>query len=390
MEIPGNGFAYLQHLREKTNEERQSFSRFERYLEDKARERGTPIRGQFELTPLCNFDCKMCYAHLAADQLEGHQVMQVSEWKDLMKQAYEMGMYKVTLTGGECLSYPGFKDLYLYLNELGCNVTVLTNGYLLDDEWIEFFTRYKPELIRVTLYGSSEEDYERVTGHRGFARVCRNIDRIKEADIPLTISVTPNRYLGEAVLDTIRVAKSMNKRVLVSAGLFDPKEETGRSGQKDDLDTDEYLEIYRLLETIEGREIVEVDEKDLPPLGGKCAECPGKSAEKGSLEKGLLCGGGRSSFVIDWKGTMLACNRFRVVEGHPREEGFAKAWEKVNHVCANWPRVPECEECAYRWTCTLCAANMLGYAEPGKQPVKMCERVRYLVKNGVWHIPECD
>ena len=214
MEIPGNGFEYLKHLREKTNEERQTFSRFERYLEDKARERGTPIRGQFELTPLCNFDCKMCYAHLAADQLEGHQVMQVSEWKDLMKQAYEMGMYKATLTGGECLSYPGFKDLYLYLNELGCSVTVLTNGYLLDDEWIEFFTRFKPELIRVTLYGSNEEDYERVTGHRGFGRVYHNIDRIKEADIPLTISVTPNRYLGEAVLDTIRVAKSKNKSVL--------------------------------------------------------------------------------------------------------------------------------------------------------------------------------
>ena len=382
MDRPENGFSYLKMLREKTNEEKQSFNRFESYLEDRAREKGTPIRGQFELTPFCNFDCKMCYAHLTADQLHGHKVMSVDQWKDLMKQAYDMGMYKATLTGGECLSYPGFKELYLYLHELGCNVSVLTNGSLLNEEWIDFFVKHRPEKIRITLYGGSEDDYERVTGHSAFERVRRNIELVKAAKIPLTISVTPNRYLGDAVLDTIRKAKSMNESVLISGGLFDPREDTGRAGQKDDLETDQYLEIYKLEEELAGREIVEVDEKDLPPIGSReCSEC---------TEKGLLCGGGRSSFAIEWDGRMLACNRFRVVEGYPLKEGFHKVWERINQVCANWPRVPECEACAYRWTCTLCAATMLSYAEPGKQPTKMCERVRYLVKNGVWHIPDCD
>lgn len=30
----------------------------------KAFEDGIPISGTFELTPRCNFDCKMCYVHL--------------------------------------------------------------------------------------------------------------------------------------------------------------------------------------------------------------------------------------------------------------------------------------------------------------------------------------
>lgn len=30
-----------------------------------ARENDTPISGYFELTPLCNLDCKMCYVHLS-------------------------------------------------------------------------------------------------------------------------------------------------------------------------------------------------------------------------------------------------------------------------------------------------------------------------------------
>ena len=31
------------------------------YQEQKARKAGIPLFGQFELTPLCNLDCKMCY-----------------------------------------------------------------------------------------------------------------------------------------------------------------------------------------------------------------------------------------------------------------------------------------------------------------------------------------
>ena len=34
------------------------------YLGFKAREKNLPISGSFELTPLCNLDCKMCYVHL--------------------------------------------------------------------------------------------------------------------------------------------------------------------------------------------------------------------------------------------------------------------------------------------------------------------------------------
>lgn len=35
-----------------------------KFLNFKARDKGIPISGSFELTPLCNLDCKMCYVHL--------------------------------------------------------------------------------------------------------------------------------------------------------------------------------------------------------------------------------------------------------------------------------------------------------------------------------------
>ena len=34
----------------------------------RAAQRGLPISGTFELTPLCNMDCKMCYVRLSKAQ----------------------------------------------------------------------------------------------------------------------------------------------------------------------------------------------------------------------------------------------------------------------------------------------------------------------------------
>lgn len=94
-----------------------------------------------------------------------------SPWKQLMTQAAQAGMRVATLTGGECLTYHGFEELYLHLQELGVEVTVLTNGVLLDERRVRFFQAHPPRKVQISLYGSSEDAYEKVTGHRMFARV---------------------------------------------------------------------------------------------------------------------------------------------------------------------------------------------------------------------------
>ena len=105
MQKLSEGFEYLDGLARINGKPMQSFESFSRYLEKKAREKGVPLNGQFELTPLCNFDCKMCYVHLDGDQLKGREILPVPVWKELMTQAWKAGMVKAALTGGECLAY---------------------------------------------------------------------------------------------------------------------------------------------------------------------------------------------------------------------------------------------------------------------------------------------
>ena len=381
MEGPANGLEFLEKLHGANGKKIQLFQDLSGYLSIKAREKGIPFTGQFELTPLCNFSCRMCYVHLNRNQLCDHPILSVETWKDLMHQAWEAGMIKAALTGGECLVYPGFDELFLYLHSLGCEVSVMTNGFLLNDQRIRFFQEHMPALIQVSLYGWNDDVYERVTGQRAFTAVYANIRKAIDAGLPLVISITPNVYLGDDVLETIRAAKSICRKVLVNSSVFTPRRETGRSEHQDNVSTDLYVKIYQLLNELDGKKSNPIPEEQLPQAGGNLHEC---------TECGLRCGGGRSGFVIDWKGAVLPCNRLDMIRGDALADGFSEAWRTVNQEANQWPRVPECEGCAYAKVCNNCAANILVYGKPGKRPAELCERTRYLVKNGVWHIPDCE
>ncbi len=381
MNEPGNALEWLESYRKKGGDPVQEYHNIKQFWEFKARGKGIPVAGLFELTPLCNFDCKMCYVHLEADQLRGQKVLPVETWKQLMYEAWKAGMMFASLSGGECLTYPGFEELYLYLRSLGVETSVLTNAYLLDEKWIQFFKKHQPALIQISLYGWNDDVYERVTGKRVFSVVQDHIKRAVEEKFPVAVTVAPNRYLGEDLLDTIRVARELCKSVTLNNFINVPREETGRAGQRDDAQLDLYIRALKYFAQLDGRETHEIREEDLPPCGGPCHEC---------AARGLLCGGGRSTFAIDWKGTLMPCPTISVIRGYPLKEGFSAAWAQVNEAANNWPRVPECEGCAYSDACVKCAANMLRFADPGKMPTRLCEQTREMVRRGVKYIPDCE
>ena len=379
-----NGIEFLENLRKRNGKEQQTFDAFSSYLSKRAREQGVPLYAELELTSLCNLSCKMCYVHLNAAQMQGRGLLSVEQWKDLIDQAYAAGLMNVTLTGGECLTYPGFRDLFLYLHSLGCEVSVYTNGVLLDQEWIDFFKLHTPARIQVTLYGDSEETYEQVTGFRVFSRVVEHIRMMQEADLPVSLCITPSRYLGENVFDTLRTAHKLNRNTRVNSNLFKPKEETGRSRQEDDPDVEMYIRIYRMLASLNGVDCKKIDESDLPETG-----CPKGTFQDSNEVRGVLCGAGRSSFTIDWKGRMVPCSMLDMIEAFPLRDGFESAWRKINQAVNQWPRPADCEDCAYRSVCNNCAAYMFQFVKPGETPYDLCRNTKKLVSAGVYRIPEC-
>jgi radical SAM protein with 4Fe4S-binding SPASM domain len=374
-ELPNNLAELLAKLDAEDIHDYRRYREVRKFFDFKAREKYVPVSATFELTPLCNLDCKMCYVHLNREQLNGASLLTTEQWKDLMRQSVEAGVMFASLTGGECLTYPGFKELYLYLFSMGIQVTVLSNGILMNDDIIELFKKYPPARIQITLYGASEDGYEKVTGHRVFNKVVGNIKKLKEANMPISIAVTPNEFMGDGV-DTVRFLNDMKIDFNVNPSIIPPRDETGREVHDANLDT--YVEILRTWREITGGEIYpECDEESLPSVGGN---------QDSSI--GIKCAAGRSSFAIAWNGEMKPCNTFPCEPQHPIEVGVEEAWEGLTKIAKNYRNPSECEGCKFYYNCKHCAVEHAMGAPIGHANPATCEWTKRMIKEGIYKLVE--
>lgn len=331
-----------------------------RFLDFKAREKNIPLSGTFELTPLCNLDCKMCYVHLNREQLAGAQLLSAAQWKQIMLDAIDAGMMYARLTGGECLTYPGFKDLYLLLRSHGVEVSILSNGLLMNEQMTAFLAAHPPASVQITLYGASEDAYQRVTGHRAHRTVVENIHRLREHGIPLIIAVTPNAYMEDGE-EIIRFLHGEKLPYAINSGLVKPRKETGR--KTGDALPDLYAALYALRRELNGHDAPQpCDPESLPD--------PGSKVNQPAI--GVRCGAGRSSFSIDWTGGMRPCNTFPCESESVLTQPFAEAWRKTNAAALSYPLPVECEGCIYKSTCKHCVAEHAAGAPKGHVSPAVC------------------
>ena len=170
-----------------------SWRDFQRAVRAQARELGIPAFGTFELTPLCNFNCKMCYVHLTPERMhELGRLRTAEEWLDMARQARDAGMVGVTLTGGEVLTRPDFEEIYTGIVEMGLFVSILSNGSLSSTSASSTSSvACRPRSCAFTLYGASNETYERLCGASdGFDQVMRGLRLLKDAGVAYNLSMT--------------------------------------------------------------------------------------------------------------------------------------------------------------------------------------------------------
>ena len=69
---------------------------FYKQVWQKAFDDAIPISGTFELTPRCNFNCKMCYVHLLEKDIPKYgKELSAKKWIDIAKQAKEIAISKL-------------------------------------------------------------------------------------------------------------------------------------------------------------------------------------------------------------------------------------------------------------------------------------------------------
>lgn len=341
----------------------------ENFLMRKSRLHGKPYCASFELTPLCNFDCKMCYMHLTKEQMQHEgRLLTTEEWLDIAQQTVGMGVRHIDLTGGECLSYSGFEKIYTYLINQGMHVSVLTNGQLITDRHIELFKRFKPSVVQISLYGSNPEAYVKVTGRDGFQDVMNAVNRLRTAGIHVCMSVTPHRYMQEDVAAMLDLLHDLRVDYTIGSSILPARPETGRDIADYVVDTDAYIEICKLESRY--REALAAQYSLTQPKSYKFA-----LKGQDSLD-GPPCTAGTANFHINWKGEMMPCAAFHSVRYSVLTEGLERAWYAVRDTMKSYQIPQECRECNLQKVCVGCAAEKGGGQLNGPVNPYVCSRMR--------------
>ncbi|MBD3167639.1 radical SAM protein [bacterium] len=147
---------------------------------------GQLIRLTLELTDQCNNNCVHCYIN--EDSVRAHQSnkhrLSFDEIRQIAESAVRLEALSVLLTGGEPLLRPDFKDIYMLFKRLGFVVSVFTNATLLNEDWIRLFEEYPPRVLDVSVYGITEETYERVTRVQGsYKRFRHGIELLNQSKV---------------------------------------------------------------------------------------------------------------------------------------------------------------------------------------------------------------
>ena len=92
----------------------------------------------FFVTPHCNMKCRFCFGKFeksdscSSSQLRENQL-------DIIRRCADAGIQKITFVGGEPSLCPWLKDAVDTAQNLGLCTCVVTNGYLITEQWIKNF-----------------------------------------------------------------------------------------------------------------------------------------------------------------------------------------------------------------------------------------------------------
>jgi len=355
---------------------KNDYEQWKKRLVDSAKASKIPLMGQFELTGRCNLDCKMCYVHNLDAAACLKRELSTEEWKHIFDEALKQQLFFATLTGGECLLRPDFKELYLHLWKKGVKVSVLTNGTLLNQEYVAFFKVYKPERIQISLYGSDEAGYLRVTGHHGFEKAVKAVRDLMDAGVNVRVVSTPNRYMGDDYIKILRFCREQGLPLSLGELLLSPN--------RDDPEKDDYFLSMKEIETLSIQRASLY--KELTPVEYTPEPC-GPMLD--APEKGLTCSGGTCLACVTWEGVMYPCLNAMVGGGASlRNMSYAEAWKHTVAAAAEVLHGAECKGCPYDKVCPRCLSLRLTGLDTGRCNTEVCNLTRNLVAAGAKELDE--
>ena len=300
-----------------------------------------PYNGMLELTDRCNLACVHCYIRQSpASRKALAAEMSTMQVKHVLDQMAEAGTLFLTITGGEPLLRKDFSEIYLYAKQKGLIITLFTNATMVTPEIAAMLAEWKPLSIEVSLYGATQDTYERVTRVPGsYAHFISGIALLMERNIPVSLKsvlLTDNQH----ELDEMQVLTESLGTTYRYDGVIWPRLDGSSEPFEHQLSVEALTAIdCRQSERNEERKQLETLFK-------------GRPVRKDYI---FNCGAGLTSFHVDSSGKMTICAMARRTAFDLKEMPFMEAWNKIGELRQLKRQVDtKCRTCQIGAYCVQC------------------------------------
>ncbi len=300
-----------------------------------------PLSGSLDLTHRCNLRCLHCYIGDHSNDMLATE-MDTGTILSLLDEICDAGCLYLLLTGGEPLLRDDFPEIYCYAKEKGFLITVFTNGTLISDNIVKLFEELPPRIIEISVYGATEQTYERITGVKGSYQKCLSgIGKLLERRINVrlkTILMTLNRH---EFSDMETMAKDFGLKFRFDAALF-PR-----------LNGDQSPVNLR----VSPAEAVEKEFSDLERVD-QWEKFLDNHRYVSASDDLYQCGAGVTGFYIDPSGSLRPCLMTTTLSYDLLKGSFSLGWKEITDRIREkkTDRDFTCNTCEMKLLCGYCPA----------------------------------
>lgn len=333
-----------------------------------------PLTMAFELLPLCNLSCKMCYVRKTPAEVKDlGGLLDGAYWIDLLRQSKELGLMFPLLTGGEPFLHPDFRSIYESAVKMGLQVSINSNGTMIDRDTARWLSQVPPVRINMTLYGASEETYHNLCGNGdAFRRVREAVALCKEYGVRVKFNYSATPENAGDIEAVIAYAKQVDSPVQIATYMFPPvRRDPSMIGHNNRLSPEEAALARVQADFFQGdprwfygqylrfRHFVPLDQIEFHAYEG-----PGIP---------MTCRAGACSMWIDWQGNAVNCGMYGSAKTSLRDITVAEAWEQILSDTKAVRYAPYCGACPNRYLCHACIAMVCNECgDPNGRPEYLC------------------
>ncbi|MCL5037689.1 MAG: radical SAM protein [Chloroflexi bacterium] len=286
-----------------------------------------PVKVYLSLTRECNLACAYCYN---ASGVPLPDELKTREVKDLIDQMADMGVFELSLGGGEPLLRKDFFEIVSHANKAGIQVEVSTNATVINSALAESIKDVDIRCLKISVPAASEKTYDAVRGVRSYRKAISGIEAVQ------SIEAAPFYFYMLLIKDNISEIPGvikMAERYRADKIVFDEVMPSGRAEQNRSLlfNAEEAIDAYNKIFSFMQMSRVRMETPNRVPPGGKrrivegfgcdCGrliihiDSTGKVAPSGFLHERLPCGNIRDKMLKEIWESAPALRSLRKLEG---------------------------------------------------------------------------